>query len=177
MAAVLPEPGVVYVLASLKHPGVVKIGRSARGGARRAAELANVSGYRGFAPFALVGEVAAPDAAALEGAVHRRLRRRRVRLTYVRRRELFRADATDALALVEEVKRVGEERRAQGSRPAPPARQSAAPPPPRRSFEDRLRALREANPEPPEGRPAWWVPATAALLALAASALGVAALL
>ena len=88
-----PIPGVVYVLESLKHIGVCKIGRSTRGGVIRAAELEKIRGYRGFAPWRSAAEFHTTDCVVLEMAVHKRLKRRRVRLDYVTCRELFRISA------------------------------------------------------------------------------------
>lgn len=96
--------GAVYVIASGRYPGVVKLGRTTRAAAVRAAELTRAPGYRGFAPWYLARVQPTADAVLVERWSHRVLcrqgRRVRLRLGCL---ELYRADAAEACAVVRRI--------------------------------------------------------------------------
>ena len=96
--------GAVYILASGRYPGVVKLGRTSRGAAVRVAELTRAPGYRGFAPWHLAHVQPTADAVLVERWSHRVLRRqgRRVRLR-LGCLELYRADAAETCAVVQRI--------------------------------------------------------------------------
>jgi hypothetical protein len=93
-------PGWIYVLASRSHPGIVKIGRTARHTPGRMLEVGR-SEYAAFGPWTEVGSHAVADCAHVEPAVHRMLANRRVKLGRLPCRELFRLDGAEACHLVE----------------------------------------------------------------------------
>jgi hypothetical protein len=96
--------GAVYVLASGRHPGVVKLGRTTRAAAVRVAELTRAPGYRGFAPWHVAHVQPTADAVLVERWSHRVLRRqgRRVRLR-VGCLELYRAGEAEACTVVRRI--------------------------------------------------------------------------
>ena len=94
-------PGKVYVLRSGRYPAVHKVGRTAWHTEWRAEQLANEPGYRGFAPFLPVYEIAVDDTVAVEAGAHRRLDRRRIVLR-CGSRELFRATEDQCCRAVQE---------------------------------------------------------------------------
>lgn len=91
--------GYVYVLTNPAMPGVVKIGRTRRDPRTRLRELSSATGVP--VPFRLAGAVRAKDADAAEREIHERLRHKRVS----RRREFFRCDAEEALAIARRASR------------------------------------------------------------------------
>lgn len=82
--------GYVYILSNPALPGLVKIGFSFEGGAKRRSQLSNTGLPH---PFELVFEISSHDPVRLEGAVHRNLREYREN----QRREFFRLDETAAI--------------------------------------------------------------------------------
>jgi hypothetical protein len=93
-------PGWIYVLASRSHPGIVKIGRTARHTPGRMLEVGR-SEYAAFGPWTEVGSHAVADCAYVETAVHRMLANRRLKLGRSQCRELFRVDRAEACRVVE----------------------------------------------------------------------------
>jgi hypothetical protein len=93
--------GAVYVLASGRHPGVVKLGRTTHAAEVRVAELTRAPGYCGFAPWHVAHIQPTADAVLVERWSHRVLRRqgRRVRLR-LGCLELYRAGEAEACAVV-----------------------------------------------------------------------------
>jgi hypothetical protein len=91
------KEGFVYLLSNPSMPGMVKIGRTIRDPAKRAAELTSSSGVP--TPFHLEGYVLSPDAVKTEAAVHRAVKGRRVNS----RREFFHIEPARALSIMRRV--------------------------------------------------------------------------
>lgn len=93
--------GVLYVLVNASMQGHVKIGRTARDAAERARELSAATGVP--TPFVVAYEAKFADVAAAERYVHKALERRNCRVSD--RREFFRISSTEAIKVIESVKR------------------------------------------------------------------------
>jgi hypothetical protein len=88
------------VLASQSHPGIVKIGRTARHTPGRMIEV-DRSAYAAFGPWTEVWSRAVADCVHVETAAHRMLANRRVKLNRLACQELFRVDSAEACRVVE----------------------------------------------------------------------------
>lgn len=88
-----PTPGYVYVLSNPAMPGILKIGKSVRGGRHRAAELFS-TGVPSH--FNLEFEIFVNDPFCIERAAHDALTDRRVSVG----REFFRCDPSEAIAAI-----------------------------------------------------------------------------
>lgn len=95
------QPGWVYVLASVSHPGVVKVGRTTRTTDDRARELDRSPAYAEFGPWSEVMSFPVADSGRVETAAHRMLANRRLHLGRSPCHELFRVDAAQACRVVE----------------------------------------------------------------------------
>jgi hypothetical protein len=93
-------PGWIYVLASQSHPGIVKIGRTARHTPGRMIEV-DRSAYAAFGPWTEVWSRAVADCVHVETVAHRMLANRRVKLNRLVCKELFRVDSAEACRVVE----------------------------------------------------------------------------
>ena len=93
-------PGWIYVLASQSHPGIIKIGRTSRHTPGRMIEV-DRSEYAAFGPWIEVWSRAVADCAHVEAAAHRMLANRRVKLSRLVCKELFRVDGAEACRVVE----------------------------------------------------------------------------
>ena len=90
------EQGWVYVLVNSSAPGLVKVGRTGRDPALRAAELSSGTGVP--TPFVVAFEQFFEDCHAAERSVHAELDRRGWRLSP--QREFFRGSASDIIRVV-----------------------------------------------------------------------------
>ena len=90
------EQGWVYVLVNSSAPGLVKVGRTCREPALRAAELSSGTGVP--TPFVVAFEQFFDDCHAAERSIHAELDRRGWRLTS--QREFFRGSASDIIRVV-----------------------------------------------------------------------------
>ena len=92
------EEGWVYVLVNSSTPGLVKVGRTARFAAERAAELSAVTGVA--TPFIVAYDRHFADCQAAERAIHGELDRRGLRVAA--NREFFSGTASDIIKVVME---------------------------------------------------------------------------
>jgi hypothetical protein len=90
------EQGWIYVLVNSSIPGLIKVGRTTRLPAERAAELSASTGVA--TPFVVAFEQPCADCAAMERAVHAELDRRGLRAAA--NREFFRGSTTDIVRVV-----------------------------------------------------------------------------
>jgi TPR repeat protein len=93
------EQGWVYILVNSSIPGLVKVGRTTRPPAQRAAELSNATGVA--TPFVVAFEHEFPNCADAEQLVHAELDRRGLRLAS--NREFFHASPAATVRVVLEV--------------------------------------------------------------------------
>jgi len=93
------EQGWVYVLVNSSIPGLVKVGRTTRPPADRAAELSAATGVA--TPFILAFEQEFADCAAAEAAIHAELDRRGLRVA--NNREFFRANPAEVVRITLEL--------------------------------------------------------------------------
>jgi len=89
----MDKDGYVYILSNASMPGLLKIGKSRRGGRHRAKEIYQTGVPT---PFHLEFEIYTPDCDALEMYVHERLYQNRVSNS----REFFEIEVSDAIANV-----------------------------------------------------------------------------
>jgi hypothetical protein len=90
------EQGWVYVLVNSSVPGLVKVGRTTKPVAERAAELSAATGVA--TPFLVAFDQAFTDCATAERAIHAELDRRGLRLAP--NREFFRGPASDIIRII-----------------------------------------------------------------------------
>ena len=91
----MDKDGYVYILSNASMPGLLKIGKSRRGGRHRAKEIYQTGVPT---PFHLEFEIYTPDCDALEMYVHERLYQKRVNNS----REFFEIEVSQAIANVSE---------------------------------------------------------------------------